>query len=176
MVTNTTGLTHIKIKDQETKLKFGLPACQAFYLMCLADDSEKYINDTRLTAMGIAKLFFAAYENACVIDDKDTELTYGNFVEWVEDMILDDPKELERVVGVFSNSKYTTKLAERAASVDQVIDDVKKKLSIGNTSSLSPSSNSGSRKSSITNAPTASSSSGKRGTNVQKPKKRKPKR
>lgn len=172
MVTNTTGLTNILIKGQETKLKFGLPACQAFYLMCLSEDSEKYINDTRLTAMGIAKLFLAAYENACIIEDKNVELTYGNFVEWVEDMIIDDPKELERVVEVFANSKYTTKLAERA-NVEQVIEDVKKKLSIGSLSNPLPSSSSASRKKSTTGVPTGSSSSVKRGTNVQKPKKRK---
>jgi len=175
MVTNTTGLTHILIREQETKLKFGLPACQAFYLMCLAEDSEKYINETRLTAMGISKLFFAAYENACVIDDKDTTFTFGNFVEWVEDMVIENPDELVRVVEVFANSKYTAKLTERA-NVEQVIDDVKKKLSIGSSPSLSPSSNSVLHKSSITNAHTESSSSAKRGTNAQKPKKRKPKK
>lgn len=176
MVTNTTGLTHILIKDREIKLKFGLPACQAFYLMCLQDDSEKYINETRLTAMGIAKLFLAAYENACIIEDKNVELTYGNFVEWVEDMIIDDPKELERVVEVFANSKYTTKLAERASS-DQMIEDVKKKLlSTGSTSNLLPSSSLGSPKSNIKSARTGSSSSVKRGTNVQKPRKPKPKK
>lgn len=176
MVTNTTGLTHIQINNEQIKLKFGLPACQAFYLMCLAEDSEKYINVTKLTALGISKLFFAAYENACIIDDKDATLTYGNFVEWVEDMILDNPVELERVVSVFSNSKYTTKIAERAASVEDVIDDVKKKSSIGNSSNLSPSLNSVSRKSNFTNARTGSSSSVRRGTNVSKPKKRKPKK
>jgi hypothetical protein len=172
---NTTGLTHIQIREQEIKLKFGLPACQAFYLMCLDEHSEKYINETRLTVMGIAKLFFAAYENACVIDDKDTQLTFGNFVEWVEDMVLDNPEELARVVEVFSYSKYTTKLAE-AANVDQVIEDVKKKLSIGSSSSPLPSMSLDSPKSSTTSARTGSSSSAKRGTNVQKAKKRKPKK
>lgn len=126
--------------------------------------------------MGIAKLFYAAYENACVIDDNPVVFTFGNFVEWVEDMVLDDPKELERVVEVFSNSKYTTKLAERAADVDQVIDDVKKKLSIGSSSSPSPSTSSASRKSNSTNALTESSSFANKGTNVQKPKKRKQKK
>lgn len=176
MVTNTTGLTHILIKDQETKLKFGLPACQAFYLMCLSEDSDKYINETKLTALGIAKLFLAAYENACVIEDRNPILTYGNFVEWVEDMIIDNPKELERVVEVFANSKYTTKIAERAAT-EQVIDEVKKKLSLtGSTSNLSSSMNSASLKSNILNAHTESSNLGKRGTNVQRPKKRKSKK
>lgn len=176
MVINTTGLTHILIREQEVKLKFGLPACQAFYTMCLSDDSEKYINETRLTSLGIAKLFLAAYENACIIEDRTPDLTFGNFVEWIEDMIIDDPKELERVVEVFANSKYTTKLAERTTT-EQVIDDVKKKLSlIGSTSSLSPSSSSDLPKSSTTNAHIGSSSSVKRGTNVQKPKKRKPKK
>jgi hypothetical protein len=143
--------------------------------MCLADDSEKYINDTKLTALGIAKLFLAAYENACVIEDRNPELTFGNFVEWVEDMIIDDPKELERVVEVFANSKYTAKLAERA-SADQMIEDVKKKLSlIGSTSKVSPSSSSASRKKNTSSVHIGSSSSVKRGTNVQKSRKRKPK-
>lgn len=172
---NTTGLTYIHIKEQELKLKFGLPACEAFYLMCLADDSEKYINETRLTSMGIAKLIYAGYENACVIEDKSMSVTFGNFVEWVEDMVLDNPLELERVVEVFANSKYTTKLAERA-NAENMIDEVKKKLSIGSSSSPSPSLSSGSPKNSTTNAPTANLSSVRRGTNAQKPKKRKPKK
>lgn len=143
--------------------------------MCLADDSDKYINGTKLTAMGISKLIFAAYENACIIDDAVPTLTFGNYVEWVEDMIIENPAELERVVTVFSDSKYTAKLAERTGEVDKLIDDVKKKLS-GTTSKVSPSSSSASRKKSTTSVRTGSTFSARKGTNVQKKKEQRPKK
>jgi hypothetical protein len=172
---NTTGLTYIQIKGQQAKLKFGLPACQAFYMMVLADDSEKYINGTKLTAIGIAKLLFAAYENAALIDDRTPELTFGNFIEWVEDMIIDNPAEPARVVDVFSQSKYAVKLSERATEVIEAAEESKKKR-IGSISKVSRSTSSALRKNNTSNALSGSLSLGKKGTNVQKPKKPRPRK
>src|ERR1043165_1251588 len=106
---NTSGLTTITVRNEVVKLKFGLPACREFSEMCLAEDSEKYIIGTKLQALGLAKLFHAGYENACLIDDITPTLKLGAFVEYIEDLIVDNPSEAERVAKVFADSRYTQK-------------------------------------------------------------------
>src|SRR5688572_15572024 len=134
MVTNTSGLTTITVKNQVVKLKFGLPACQAFSEMCLAEDSEKYISGSKLLSLGMATLLLAAYENQCIIDDVTPSLKRGAFVEFVEDMLIDNPEEATRIMQVFSDSRYTTKLLSQ---VEEVIEENKKKPSIGSISNHS---------------------------------------
>ncbi len=173
---NTTGLITILIDKQEIKLRFGLPACQVFYMMCLDDDSEKYINGTALTGLGIAKLMYAAHENACIVDDKETIITLGGMLDYVETMILDDPAYLEKIVEVFVNSKHTQKLAEREAEVQKVLEEEKKRSLTGTSLNHSATTNSSSRKKNISVAPTGSLSFGNKGTNAQKLRKQRPKK
>lgn len=173
---NTTGLTTILIEEKEIKLRFGLPACQAFYLMCLDEESEKYVNGMKLTGLGIAKLLYAAHENATLIEDRKPEVTPGGMLEYVELTILESPKELERVIQVFSDSKYTNKLAERATEINEVIEAEKKKPSTGTILNRFASSNSGLLKSNSMGAPSESSNSEKKGTNAQKAKKKRVKK
>jgi len=174
MVTNTSGLTTITVRNEIIEIKFGLPACQAFSAMCIADDSEKYIIGTKLQALGLAKLLLAGYENNCLVRDITPKYTLGTFMEFIEDTLIDNPAEAARIVQVFADSRYTQKLLEEADKINQAVEEAKKKLT-GNLSNLSPSTSLVSRKDNTMNVPSGSLSSVKKGTNAMKPKKRKPK-
>jgi len=169
-IVNNSGVTYIMIEGEKIKLRFGLPACQAFYEMILSEDSEKYINKTALTPLGIAKLLHAGYVNNCLAEDAEIILQPGKFLVFVEDMILEAPQELENAVKVFEESKYTRKATEQAGEVLKRAEEEAKKKLIGHTSNLLHSLNSDSANNSTTPALTESSSSRKRGTNVTKPK------
>lgn len=173
-ILNNSGNTHIEINGAKIKLRFGLPACQAFYEMVLSEDSAKYLNGTKLTAIGIAKLLYAGYCNNCLIDDVLPELTFGAFMLYVEDSILDSPGVLEEVVKVFENSRYTRKMADQTEEALTKLDEEKKRL-IGSTLSRSGSTSLGSLKSNITRAPTENLSLKRKGTNETKPRKQRKK-
>ena len=169
---NTTGLTSILYNGVLVPIKFGLPACEAFYTTFLNDEEGKYGNETNLNTCGIAKLIHCGYENAVMVEDKKSEISYGQMLAWVEDMSIDDPEMLTKVVTVFENSKYTTTLIERTKKKNQ---DDKKKL-IGDLSSLSASTSSDLPENSTRLVRTQNSITGSRGTNAQKPKKARKKR
>lgn len=176
-IVNTSGITHITLKtDDDTaltiKLRFGLPAVQAYANMVLGEDSEKYIHSggTALTAMGIARLLQFGYENNCLVEDKQPEILFGKFMLFVEEMILDNPEELNRVVKVFDDSRYTKKAADQMEEITKIVEEAKKK-SIGNLLKATRSMNSGSHKKSSTPVRKGNSTLGRRGTNVTKPRK-----
>jgi hypothetical protein len=171
-VINTSGITHLTIEGKEIQIRFGLPACQAFYEMVLSDESRRYIDGTALTAEGIAKLLFAGYCNNCLITDEKPTLTAGQFLLFVEDQIIDSPQVLRDAVEVFGNSKYTKKMNEQAEESLDRLEESKKKLT-GTSLNLLPSTNSGLLRKNTTPVPTENFHSGKRGTNETKPKRRK---
>lgn len=169
-ITNTSGITIITLNHELTiKLRFGLPACQSYANMVLGEDSEKYINGFSLTAMGIAKLIQFGYENNCLIDDSPVQITFGKFMLFVEEMIIDNPDELKRIVKVFDESRYTKKASEQMQEITDAINEAKKKT--GNTSKVLHSTSSNSHRKSITPAHKESLSLGQKGTNAEPKKK-----
>ena len=161
MVTNTTGVTTILVRSQIVTIRFGLPACQAYSSMLLSEDNEKYFSGVDLLAQGMAKLLLAAYENQCLIDDKTPELTFGAFMEFVEDVLTDNPKEAERIIKVFTDSRYTQVMVNKA---NEAIEEAKKKGLIGNTLNLLHFMNLDYREKNTTPVRSESSSSGKKVT------------
>lgn len=162
------------MREEKIKIRFGLPACQAYSNMLLADDNEKYFSGVDLLALGMAKLLLAAYENQCVIDDKQPTLTLGVFMEYIEDVLTDDPKEAERIIKVFTDSRYTQVMVEKYNNY--VEEAEKKSQSIGSSSSRSRSVNLASLRNSTMNAHSGSSILGNKGTKGNNSKSKKKKR
>jgi len=160
MQLNTSGVTTIRVKDNDITIRFGLPACQAYASMLTSEDSEKYFSGVDILALGMAKLLLAAYENQCLVKDSEPVLTLGAFMEFVEDTLTDNPKEAERIVKVFTDSRYTKVMVDRAK---ETIEDNKKKQSIGSLLNLTHSANSDLPSSSTMLVPSENLNSGGKG-------------
>lgn len=174
MEPNTTGVTQILVKGENITIRFGLPTCQAYSNMLLSEDSEKYFSGVDLLALGMAKLLFFAYENQCIVADQKPVLTLGAFMAFVEDVLTDNPKEAERIIKVFTDSRYTKVMVDKA---NEAIEEAKKKNQLtGNTLSLLHSMNSDLRENNTTLAPSGNLSSGNKATRGSKSSKKKPKK
>lgn len=151
-----------------------MPACQEYASMLLSDNNEKYFSGVDLLALGMAKLLLAAYENQCLIDDKVPVFTLGTFVEYVEETLVDAPNEAERIVKVFTDSRYTKVMVDKAQAATEEAE--KKKQLIGNSLNPMHSTNSASHKNNSTHVPFGNLNSGNRVMKGNKSKKEKRKK
>jgi hypothetical protein len=125
-----TGKITITIQDKQVGLYFGMPANRMFFSRLVeqyGEDAEVVINET-----DIAFLAWCGYQNQCLISDAPAALTKGNFIEWVDEMMLseEDKKILESVSSCYSESRFTKQYIE---NVNNEVDKIKKKLN-GTTS------------------------------------------
>lgn len=94
-------------------LRFGYLAIKMF-AEAAAQKHDVYFEGSTMTALGLAKLFQAAYINQCEAVEKKPELQFEHFVDWVEGVADDKEaaKEFQQALSVWAESQYTKKLVE----------------------------------------------------------------
>jgi len=130
------GYCSVTINGKDVGLKFGMPANRMFFEK-MALKPEILSGDT-VNEVGICHLIYAGYVNNCLVKDIEPELTFGFFMEWVEEALVDEgvKGKLQEVSNCYSESKFTQKCIEE---INNKTEDLKKKITemIGTT--LNPS-------------------------------------
>jgi hypothetical protein len=97
------GYTTIEIVGQQVGLRFGLPAIKRI------SDKINLLSGTEeitLNLMSMVHILYAGYVNDCLANDKDPNIEFKVFYDFVEESAMNDKLgEIKRVIEVFANSK-----------------------------------------------------------------------
>jgi hypothetical protein len=116
----------ITINDQKVGLKFGMASFRYLSDGKLVE-GKSFINN-ELNEVGIAHILYSGYFNNCLVKDVEPSLTFEDFVEHIEKILISkgDLQEITNAIKVWS----TNELIKQT----QVSDEPKKKTSRGKTS------------------------------------------
>ena len=116
------GYTPITINDKQVGIKFGKYANRAF---SERKQNAKYFSGESLNEIGIAALLFSGYENQCVLEDKETELTLADFSDYVEESSMSgNTQDIEKAVKCWTESRLIKKAVD---NLNDAKADLKKK-------------------------------------------------
>jgi hypothetical protein len=76
----------ITINDQKVGLKFGMASFR--YLSDGKLVEGKSFNKNELNEIGIAHILYSGYYNNCLIKDVEPSLTFNDFVDYVESLLI----------------------------------------------------------------------------------------
>ena len=97
------GYTTITIGGQQVGLRFGLPAIKRI------SDKINLLSGTEeitLNLMSMVHILYAGYVNDCLANDKDPNIEFKVFYDFVEEAAMNDNLgEIKRIIEVFANSK-----------------------------------------------------------------------
>ena len=116
----------ITINDQKVGLKFGMASFRYLSDGKLVE-GKSFVNN-ELNEVGIAHILYSGYFNNCLVKDVEPSLTFEDFVEHIEKILISkgDLQEITNAIKVWS----TNELIKQT----QVSDEPKKKTSRGKTS------------------------------------------
>ena len=114
------GYTTIVIGGKTIGLKFGMYSIRKF-----SEKSEKGIlyDGENLNELGISTLLHSGYLNNCIVKEVEPELSYENFVDFVEGALMDekDKAQIQQAVECWADSRFIKQ------SIEAANDDAKKK-------------------------------------------------
>ena len=116
----------ITIKDQKIGLKFGMASFRYLSDGKLVE-GKSFVNN-ELNEVGIAHILYSGYYNNCLVKDVEPTLTFENFVEHIEEILMSkgDLEEVTNAIKVWADNDFIKQT--------QVREDTKKKTSRGSKS------------------------------------------
>lgn len=122
------GLCKITVNGKLVNLRFGLPANRDFFNYIAINPGV--IIGKEMTEMGVATLFHAAYKNACIVNNEEPVLGFGDFLAYGEDAYINEKlnAEMLKAIETWQESSYTIKYTKQVAERLSA-DENKKKVS-----------------------------------------------
>lgn len=119
------GYITVDFNGKEIGLRFAILANRLYgeYLdHNFKDENYKF----SFTEDSLANLFYFGYVNDCSYNDKNAELTLGQFKEWTDELIVDENKLhiIKAISDCYADSKFTKKYVK---SVEERTEEIKKK-------------------------------------------------
>lgn len=116
----------ITIQDQKIGLKFGMASFRYLSDGKLVE-GKSFVNN-ELNEVGIAHILYSGYYNNCLVKDVEPILTFENFVEHIEGILMSkgDLEEVTNAIKVWADNDFIKQT--------QVQEDTKKKTSRGSKS------------------------------------------
>ena len=108
----------IIINDKSIGLKFGMAS---FRYIQKKIEQGKVFNGEDLNEISIAHILYSGYYNNCVVKDIDTDLTFENFVDFIENN-LKEPSFMDKVAEVI---KVWSESDLIKSNTDIIVDDKK---------------------------------------------------
>jgi hypothetical protein len=110
------GQAKIQMGGQDVPLFFGYTSFKSFAVMCSKFKDTHLAEDEGMTVLGMARLFYCAYENACFQSGKDLIFTFDDFSEWLDKIIVTDEgmEEVKKLLEVWAQSNTMKKVAADA--------------------------------------------------------------
>lgn len=124
---NTTGLCSVQMNGEDVTLLFAMPACEYFQTK-IADGSIMVDDEGATIGNGsVAFLIYAGYWNNCIANGRAPKLKIGDFLEWVDSVIDDEPtqSQLLTVAETFRDSQSVERFKKR---IEKQTDELKKKI------------------------------------------------
>ena len=99
----------ITIKDQTIGLKFGMASFR--YLSEGKFQEGKSFVGEGLTEIGVAHILYSGYYNNCIVKDVEPSLTFSDFVDYVEGLLVADAdmSELNNAIKVWADNDLIKK-------------------------------------------------------------------
>lgn len=106
-------MVKITIEGKEYTLLFGFTSYKLFMTGLWKFKSE-YLENGELTRLGLAKLFHAAYIDACMDQNEAPELQYNDIASWVDLQYQSEEglKIVANLCKIWSDSKEVKNLVE----------------------------------------------------------------
>jgi hypothetical protein len=115
------------MNGEDVTLLFAMPACEYFQAKItegsiIVDDDGNTVGNTSL-----AFLMHAGYWNNCIANGKAPKLKIGDFLQWLEDNVDEEPvqKQLLTVAEAFRDSQSVERFKNRA---EKQTEELKKKI------------------------------------------------
>ena len=95
----------LTINDQKVGLKFGMASFRY-----LSDgkfvEGKSFVND-ELTEIGVAHILYSGYFNNCLVKDVEPSLTFADFVDYIEGLLMSkgDLSEMNNAISVWSSNE-----------------------------------------------------------------------
>jgi hypothetical protein len=102
----------ITIKDQTIGLKFGMASFR-YLSEGKFQEGKSFVGDG-LTEIGVAHILYSGYYNNCIVKDVEPSLTFSDFVDYVEGLLVSnsDSTELNNAIKVWTNNDLIKKSTE----------------------------------------------------------------
>jgi hypothetical protein len=102
----------ITIKDQTIGLKFGMASFR-YLSEGKFQEGKSFVGDG-LTEIGVAHILYSGYYNNCIVKDVEPLLTFSDFVDYVEGLLVSnsDSTELNNAIKVWTNNDLIKKSTE----------------------------------------------------------------
>jgi hypothetical protein len=113
----------ITINDQKVGLKFGMASFRYLSDGKLVEGKSFVKNE--LNEVGIAHIIYSGYFNNCLVKDVEPSLTFEDFVEHIEQVLVSkgDLQEITNAIKIWADNDFI--------KATQVKDEPKKKTSRG---------------------------------------------
>lgn len=117
--------TSIVINGQKVGIKFGMASFR--YLSDKFIDGKAYHNN-ELTEIGISYIVYSGYYNNCIVKEEEPNLSFSDFVDWVEVSLTNSEKsqEVMAVISLWASNDFIRKKEEKENT-----EEPKKKISRG---------------------------------------------
>lgn len=115
------------MNGEDVTLLFAMPACEYFQTK-IADGSIMVDDEGATIGNGsVAFLIYAGYWNNCIANGRAPKLKIGDFLEWVDSVIDDEPtqSQLLTVAETFRDSQSVERFKKR---IEKQTDELKKKI------------------------------------------------
>lgn len=108
------NIAKINVNGKEYSLLFGFTCYKLFITRCFRYKDTYLTEDGELTGLGLSNLFHSAYLNFCYNSMHETELSYDDMSEWLDEKYKteDGQKEIVSLIEIWSQSKEIKKLTE----------------------------------------------------------------
>lgn len=113
----------LTINGQKVGLKFGMASFR--YLSDGKLVEGKSFNKNELNEVGIAHILYSGYYNNCLVKDVEPSLTFEDFVDYIEQMLVNKSPldEVTNAIKVWADNDFIKQT--------QVVEEPKKKTSRG---------------------------------------------
>jgi hypothetical protein len=120
--------TSIIINGQKVGIKFGMASFR--YLSEKFVDGKAYHNN-ELTEIGISYIVYSGYYNNCIVKEEEPNLSFSDFVDWVETSLTDSEKskEVMDVISLWASNDFVKK--KEVEKEEENTEEPKKKISRG---------------------------------------------
>lgn len=127
------GYISVNLGGKQRGVKFGMYALTMFSKRT----GKTLVPDDVITIKQAADIVYCGLVNNCIVKEVDTDFTYEDVTDWVEEMFFDEKGQetLSKIIETFSNSRAI----KHGQKLNEELDESKKNLNSTTGTPLNPS-------------------------------------